>query len=232
MLRWRVAGPRNWWRAGLRGLRPAVLAPLRFGWDQGFWRSALAGRALDREGRPIPWLTYPALAWLESVDFSAQRVLEFGAGYSTLWWAGRAARVVAIEEDPGWHAALRERLDGRANVRLLLAPVGGEADLGGKRFDVIVIDGGDRLRAAHQALAVVSDAGIVILDNAEVSWSPDGRGFPILEMYAASGWSRVDFHGFAPGTARPHCTSVFFRPGAAVFQSPGPPRVGASAIPG
>lgn len=227
-----MAGPRNPWRAWLRGLRPAILAPLRFGWDRGFWRSAFACRALDRHGNPIPWLTYPALAWLESVDFSTQRVLEFGAGSSTLWWAQRAAAVVAIEEDPSWLAALAAPLRGRANVRLLSASPRTAPDLAGPAFDVVIIDGGDRLAAAHQALDRVSATGIVVLDNAEVSWSPDGRGFPILDLFAQRGWSRVDFHGFAPGTARPHCTSVFFRAASLAFRAPRPPRVPASSIPG
>lgn len=231
-----MADPRNPWQAFWRGLRPAILAPLRFGWDQGFWRSALACRAVDRDGNPVPWLTYPALAWLESVDFTGQHVLEFGAGYSTLWWARRAAAVVAIEEDPGWHAALQARLASptgdSGNVRLLRASPSVCPDLGPALFDVVVIDGGDRLSAARIALARVRDTGIVVLDNAEVSWSPDGRGFPILEMFAQRGWSRVDFCGFAPGTARQHCTAVFFRPASAAFQGASPPRIAPSAIRG
>lgn len=227
-----MAGPRNAWRSWLRGLRPAVLAPLRFGWDQGFWRSAFACRALDRHGNPIPWLTYPALAWLESVDFSTQRVLEFGAGSSTLWWAERAAEVVAIEEEPGWIAALAAPLRAHPNVRLLLGAPGAAPAVAGRAFDVVIIDGGDRLAAARQALDQVSETGIIVLDNSEVSWSPDGRGFPILDLFAQRGWSRVDFHGFAPGTARPHCTSVFFRAASRAFRALRPPRVPASGVPG
>ena len=39
---------------------------------------------LDREGRPIPWYTYPAIEYLASLDLSGMKVLEYGSGNSSL----------------------------------------------------------------------------------------------------------------------------------------------------
>lgn len=69
------------------------------GWD----KSVLSGRSEDLHG-PIPWYTYAARMVLERCVPSSARVLEFGSGGSTRWWAERGCAVVAIEHDPVWHA--------------------------------------------------------------------------------------------------------------------------------
>lgn len=35
---------------------------------------------IDREGNPIPWYTYPAIEFLNSLDFSNKSVFEYGGG--------------------------------------------------------------------------------------------------------------------------------------------------------
>jgi len=214
----------------LRGLRPALLAPLRFAFDTGFLRSALLCQAVDRAGRPLLWVTYPAIEYLSALDWRGRRVLEWGAGHSTLWWAQRGAEVVSIEHNPAWVAALRPRLARHPTVQLHLAPDPSayrDAPRASGPFDLAVIDGEDRLGCAHTALDVVRPTGAILLDNAEQPWTAD-----ISLLLARHGFHRVDFHGFAPSVARPHCTSLFFRPGCELLQPAAPPQRPASIIPG
>jgi len=70
---------------------------------QGWAKSVLSGRSEDLHG-PIPWYTYAARMVLERCVPCGARVLEFGSGGSTRWWADRGCTVVAIEHDPAWHA--------------------------------------------------------------------------------------------------------------------------------
>ncbi|MGH9518463.1 MAG: class I SAM-dependent methyltransferase, partial [Terriglobales bacterium] len=194
----------------LRGLRPALLGPLRFAFDGGYLRSALLCQAVDWRGAPLLWVTYPAIAYLEALDWRGRKVLEWGAGNSTLWWAARGAHVFSVEHDPAWVEALRPRLANYPQVQLHAA--GDAADyVAGPRvaapFDVAVIDGEDRLGCARAALELVRPQGAIVLDNSEQAWAA-----PISTLLAQAGYRRVDFHGFAPSVARPHCTSLFFRP--------------------
>lgn len=214
----------------LRGLRPALLAPLRFSFDTGFLRSAMLCQAVDRRGAPLLWITYPAIAYLSALDWNGRRVLEWGAGNSTLWWAARGADVFAVEHDPAWAAALQPRLAAWPRVRLHRAT--GPADyLEAPRqaapFDLAVIDGEDRLGCAQAALALVRPGGAILLDNSEQPWAA-----PISALLAAAGWQRVDFHGFAPSVARPHCTSLFFRAECDLLRPAVPPPRPDSIIPG
>src|SRR5262245_4561702 len=77
----------------LRRVGTAILTPILFTVHQGHFRSALARKAVDATGHPLPWYTYPAIQFLSAKDFCGRRVLEFGAGQSTLWWSARAGQV-------------------------------------------------------------------------------------------------------------------------------------------
>lgn len=189
--------------------------------------------------RALPWLTYPAIEYLGSLNWRGHHVLEWGAGNSTLWWASQGAQVLAVEHNPGWYHELRGRLQAnvpdaaRIDLRLAAGEEYAELPRGLGPFDLVVIDGESRFRCAEVALAVTAPTGAIVLDNAEQPWAPPGKtGFPILELLAGHGWQRVDFHGFAPGVARPHCTSLFFRAAAALFDQPQPPRRLQGIVPG
>jgi hypothetical protein len=55
----------------------------------------------DHEGT-IPWYTYPAVAYLKDILSKDFRIVEYGAGYSTLYFADKIKQLVTIEHDMGW----------------------------------------------------------------------------------------------------------------------------------
>jgi hypothetical protein len=70
-----------------RAVGTAVLGPVRWGIRTDFVRSALAGRALDAAGQPVPWYNMVAIDFLSTIDFSKDSVLEFGSGqWSPATW--------------------------------------------------------------------------------------------------------------------------------------------------
>lgn len=213
----RVAG-------GLRRIVTALLTPWVFSINSGHFRSSMRSRAVDPRGRPLPWYTYPAIEFLSDQDYSSRTVLEFGAGQSTLWWASRAREVVALESDPAWYRELARCVP--ANVTLVSLPLtleGLDELLGSRSFDIVIVDGLDRLRAAGESLERVSQGGMVVVDDSESFWSPEGS-YPIIDIFRSGGFRRVDFYGYAPGVILPRCTSVFFRDGCFVTEGRGNPR--------
>src|SRR5204862_931313 len=95
----------------LRNLAAAFLTPVLFSKRTGHFRSSLRARSVDRNGNPIPWYTYPAVDFLAGKDFNGKRILEFGAGHSTLWWMNRAAEVVGIEGSEAWVRILQTQIN-------------------------------------------------------------------------------------------------------------------------
>lgn len=53
-----------------------------------------------------PWLTHPALDIIKGWDLSDKKVLEWGAGLSTIWWADKSKYVMSIEADHKWFAEI------------------------------------------------------------------------------------------------------------------------------
>lgn len=193
-----------------------ALASLRFGrksWlrQVGWWESFRARAALDRNWRPVPWYTYPAIAFLDGRAGREWEIFEYGSGSSTLWWATRVASVTACESDEDWFRKVdAEKPD---NVTLLLRGLGegGYArTLAGYpgRFDVIVIDGFERNECAALALQALKPGGVVVWDNSDRE-----RYAPGMDLLASQGFRRIDFSGPGPGAVRGWMTSVFYRPG-------------------
>ena len=219
----------RWLADPVRGVATALLTPIRFSWRTGHFRSSLRRAAVSKSGDPLPWYTYPCIDFLAHRPWDGASVLEFGAGQSTLWWARRARRVVALEGDPGWAARLRRRISG--NVELHLVAMDGPracvesveralADGSGGPFDVVVIDGLWRAEMIGIAARVVSPHGIIVCDDAE--------GYGFHEGFLGRDFLRVDFFGHAPGVILPHCTSICFRPHAVAFSAAHPVPVIAS----
>lgn len=195
----------------VKGILTAALTPLSFTVTSGHWRSALLRRVVGPQGAILPWYTYPATAYLSSLDLAGCEVLEFGAGQSTLWWAGRVRSVLAVEGDPRWYGYVTALVDGTGNVTVSLEqdPAKYPQLLSGHSFDIVVVDGGDRLRAATAGAAALRPGGLLVLDDSEGYWGEAGR-YPILDLLRDRGLSRIDFAGYAPAVAHPRCTSVFF----------------------
>ncbi|MBS0211151.1 MAG: hypothetical protein JSS27_19570 [Planctomycetes bacterium] len=207
----------------LRSTVTALLTPLRFAWRSGHFRSSFKMAAVARDGKPIPWYTYPAIDLLSQRTYAGKHVLEFGAGQSTFWWSERAARILALEESPAWYKKLLPAMPANVDLRLItlaspercVAEV--EQTLAGypiQQFDVIVIDGLFRMELVEVAKRYVAPRGIIICDDSE--------GFHFWEMFRDSGFQHVEFYGYAPGVMLERCTSIFFRDGAFIFDGEWP----------
>ena len=176
--------------------------------EEGWFESVRRGVPIDRDGRPIPWISYPALHFLKDRVQPEMQVFEFGSGYSTLWWAERVKKVVACESDANWHAQLRERLPANAEVvhvpvedyPKVIEPYRGV-------FDVVAIDGGDRCMCANSAPASLNSTGVILWDDSD---RPEYRpGFRFLHEH---GFARLEFVGAGPIVNLTKATSIFYRP--------------------
>jgi hypothetical protein len=172
------------------------------------FRTVATQAAIDSEGQPLPWYTYPAIEYLSALDFSEKSIFEFGAGMSTLFWAARAKSVVSVEDDERWFEKVARISP--ANVTLSIEPdlsVFPDVVRRAGTFDVIVVDGPargyTRLKCCRAALNQLRKGGLIILDNSD--WLPESS-----ELLRTSGLLEVDFTGFVPICAHVQTTSLFF----------------------
>ncbi len=178
--------------------------------DDGWFRSTKTGLSIDAGGNPLPWLTYPAIDFLKRRITTAMSVFEFGCGNGTLWWASRTKEVVVVEHDRVWYDAMRPRLPNNVTaVQIDLAPGGAYSRKIREyenRFDIVIIDGRDRINCVYNTLPALKPAGVIIWDNSD---RPDYReGYDFLR---AKGFKKIEFIGMCPVVNLKSETAVFYR---------------------
>ncbi|MFF2451825.1 O-methyltransferase [Isoptericola sp. NPDC058082] len=169
------------------------------------WLSTYRRSTLDLE---LPWLPFQVIDRLDAVLDRSSRVFEFGGGGSTVWLARRVGEVVTAEHDPEWHALLTERTRQFAGVTVLdldmspglddyVASIDAFPD---GFFDLVVVDGRERVRCFHHALPKVRPGGVLILDDSQRDRY--ARAFGIAGEHR-----HVTIRGLAPcKTTRAHTT--------------------------
>lgn len=187
-----------------RGLYQGFL--LRSGW----WRSVRENLAVDAAGQPLPWFTYPAISFITPRIRANMKVFEFGSGASTLWWAQRVRKVVACEHYASWVEKLRAQAPANVTIHHVeLVPNGDycrTAARSDEQFDIIVIDGRDRVNCALNSIGSLKPGGVIIWDNADRDKYQ--RGYDYL---MSNGFRRIDFTGLGPIMYEPWSTAVFYR---------------------
>jgi predicted O-methyltransferase YrrM len=141
-------------------------------------RALVTGIArLAFDSRPVqPWISYDAHRFFKKALSKDHRVLEFGSGMSTLWYADRVKQVVAVEDFAPWYEKVAEliRGNGADNIQYVFA---GSKDeycdpsklRGSSGFDMVMIDGSHRDTCVDTAIEVLNPGGMIYLDNADRS---------------------------------------------------------------
>lgn len=191
----------------LRRIASGLMVPALFSIRSGHFRSALLAAPVGKDGTPLPWYCYPCIDFLSARDFSDKRILEFGGGNSTLWWAKRAASVLTFEGNEGWAERIKKDAPSNACINFV-----SDAETKNIRvkdsFDVVIVDGLDRGKALEIAVDVVTETGAIICDNS------DRYNY---QKHVPKAFSRVDFHGYVPGVVNPQATSIYFKDGCFLF---------------
>lgn len=175
--------------------------------DLGWIESQRTGTSIGANGEPIPWFTYASIFFLDLRVRPEMRVFEYGSGGSTWWWSDRVSEVTSCEHDDEWTAMLTGLPD---SVEILLRPLGGgypESIRGRGPFDIVVVDGRERVESVRECLTELSEEGVVVFDNSDREEYLEG-----YKMLAGSGFRQLEFRGFGPVNSYIWTTSIFYRP--------------------
>jgi SAM-dependent methyltransferase len=178
----------------------------------GYARSVRLMRSEDEHGRPLPWVNYCAVELLQERLTSDLRVLEFGAGHSTMFFLTRVAHVTSIEHHDQWLELVRKRTGAAAKVTLLPAardtaesytlPIRSSTDT----FDLIMVDGLHRVECFQLALERLTPRGVIILDDSD---RPAYAG--LFTLAAAARFRVLNLRGHKADSVELHRTSFFYR---------------------
>lgn len=176
----------------------------------GWFRSYHTGLSVDADGNPIPWLSYSAIYLLEKKLRPGLSVLEFGAGNSTLWWSKRATYVVSIENNFEWHGRILQSVPKNVDLRFVLLDAQSEAleklTTEGRRFDIVVVDGGDRRELASKVEKLTHPASVIVFDDSERVMERE-----CVDALVAGGYKELELHSLAPIVNYSKSTSLLYR---------------------
>lgn len=120
----------------------------------------------------LPWLTPRAIAALDKTLQLGYRVLEFGAGGSTIFFAERCREVVSFESNQRWANLVQDELGSRGLTNVRLRVCGLEDALKdlyeGLWFDLLLVDSQpvpQRKQVLLSTLPFVRPGGVVVVDN-------------------------------------------------------------------
>ena len=196
---------------------------------------SISFKAPIRNGLPIPWITYPALEFLEQTVSSNSRILEFGGGFSTLFWALRGNPIIYLENNDLWdNSILETSLEFSSILRgsiqqiskLLTDDMKSQIDLNlVKEVTISKFAFSEQLNQLftdqiNQSDLVVIDGDFrnYFLDLCSSSTTvsqivldnSDRNEYDIgINCMLKAGWTKIDFHGLGPINPYGWTTSIF-----------------------
>lgn len=158
----------------------------------------------------LPWLPFDVIDFLDAEVRPTSRVFEFGGGGSTLWFTERAGFVRTVENDHEWFEGLTRSTAGLTNSDVIFRPMSEaqsyvRAVEDEEPWDIVVVDGRERVQCAEAALPYVRRGGLLVLDDS------DRPRYSAVEA-ALQHWPATTFRGLAPYKPVPAHTTVWRRP--------------------
>lgn len=175
----------------------------------GWLHSLEKNSPITENGSPLPWLNYPLVELLEERLTRDHSVFEYGSGFSTLFYAQRVRRIVSVEHDSNWFDKLQSTVPD--NVKLIHCPLDEDGSycrtvIHHGQFNLVIVDGRDRVNCVRQALQALSPDGILILDDASrIQYQP------AIDYMIAAGFRKLCFSGLKAAGTRKDSSIIFYR---------------------
>ncbi|GJQ63492.1 MAG: hypothetical protein SCALA702_25450 [Melioribacteraceae bacterium] len=178
--------------------------------NDGWFKSFKMKKSLDASGNPIPWFTYSSLKFIETRISENLTVFEYGSGSSTLWFSERVGKITSVEHHEGWFNHVKKTLPNNCELHFV-------KDVEGKnyshyieklnnQYDVIIIDGIDRVNCCKIAPEYLTNQGVIIFDNSNRLDYEEGKKYLFTK-----GFKEIFFYGNAPVVSIYSCTSIFYK---------------------
>ncbi|MGB4774136.1 MAG: FkbM family methyltransferase [Daejeonella sp.] len=165
---------------------------------------------VDKNGDPIPWVTYSFIDFIKERLTKQHHVFEFGSGNSTFFYAKYADKVTSVEHDEAWFQKIVKSKPPNSEMILCELETNGKYSrmplTRDEKFQIIIVDGRDRVNCCFQCISALTEDGVIVLDDSE-------RDFynPAVQFLTQQGFKHLPFTGISPGLFYRKSTSVFYK---------------------
>lgn len=159
--------------------------------------------------RELPWITDGANLFLQDRVQSGEikNVLEFGSGASTIWFLKNGLNVISIEHDKEWYdkiSGIIQENNFQCEYILAERPYSNicEKYYNNMLFDLVIVDGRDRVLCVEKSKKLVKPNKFLMLDNDEREQYK--KAHKILESWQKNGFVQEPRKPDLCGWVAPH----------------------------
>ena len=178
--------------------------------ESGWIESIRTSTPCDSVRQPIPWMNYSVVEFLSDRLAKWHDVFEFGSGYSTCYFAEKCKSVFSVEYDKAWFDRVEDIVP--ENAHMFYEPYDEDGQYCrtihtcDQRFQLVVVDGQDRVNCILQSIEQLADDGILLLDDSDRPGYRRG-----VDALADAGFRSLSIAGIKPGSPCRHQTTIFYR---------------------
>lgn len=192
------------------GFRKLFLKSNAYIKQTGWLNTLKRGYPCDKDGDYLPWMNYSIIAFLDQRLNKNLSLFEYGSGFSTMFYAKRVQQVTSLEYDQNWLTRIKNSVPDNATLVYQANDIDGEycraIQLENKKYDVVIVDGRDRVNCVKQGLANLSEQGVLILDDSY------REKYQVAKKIAADmGYKALDFVGMKPGKYAADQSTLFYK---------------------
>tara|TARA_B110000090_G_C13393570_1_gene450382 strand:+ start:2662 stop:3372 length:711 start_codon:yes stop_codon:yes gene_type:complete len=181
-----------------------------FLFEKGWWESWKTKAPIDLNNNPLPWVTYSFIDFIKDRFKKDMIMFEYGSGNSTFYYSKKVKEVHTVEHDLGWFMKLEKAMPSNVSIKHTKLEYGGDyakSSLNsGVKYDIVIVDGRDRVNCMINSLNAIKKNGVFILDDSERIAYKKG----INELYN-NGYKSIDLWGISPGLHYHKCTSIYYK---------------------
>ncbi len=176
----------------------------------GWYKSFTTKDSVDKNGNPIPWFTYSFMKYFEPKINDSWNVFEYGAGSSTVWFSKKVTSITSVEHHKGWFESIQKY--NKSNIQIILVENIENGDYAkfiktiDKKYDLIIVDGMDRVNCLKNSYESLTEDGVILLDNSDRVEYQEG-----IKFLKDKGFKELNWVGNAPVVSIYSSTSILYR---------------------
>ena len=184
--------------------------PNSYLYSTGWIQSLGVRKPIDKDGSPIPWMNFAVVKLLEDRLTDNLNIFEFGSGYSTYFYARKVLAVTSVEYDEDWFQLIKSDLPENVNLIYKAKDVDGDycriIGTANEQYDVVIVDGRDRVNCVKQSISALSAKGIILLDDSQRERYKEG-----IEFAIGLGFRALDIEGLKATDVIMNRSTILYR---------------------
>ncbi len=182
--------------------------------ETGYTKSFLQKKPINKNGEFLPWMNYAIINFLQERLHKNISIFEFGSGFSSVFYAQKAKQVFSVEYNKEWKQKVEELFveNQLNNSTVFYCEVNEnytkaiEKFLPKNKFELIIVDGRQRVNCAKESFTYLAENGVLLLDD-----SSREKYKEIFTFYQNKGFKQITFCGIKPTGFKNDCSTVFYR---------------------